>query len=362
MDEDEWKEKIKKWENGINPVTTTKEDLQEYLDTKLYQYSIDRTTDDNLWDLFKDDFKSFDLLAFNRYNRTELQRLRSYLRCGGVSVDQNTNRLTIAQSLLNVVNEETKRVWNEDDITQFGPVRADLKNGPITSVFVTLEGAGRSDAPNVQPPPPLPQPQPQPPPPPEQGVQNVDQPPPLLPPPLPFNPGAPQVIPAAKLIGEVARIYTEDQKYDGTNGSFDHKLTIFLDICQRVDLPQDALMRAFPTMLKGLAQDFFYNNTLSQRTYEVACTNIRNFFEGPEYQRRNLDKWNATDLNSTTAKHPEKSIFEVVQILINELRQLQFGLTTALRSTEFLHNKIVTACQGSLACRYVVSDPPADLG
>jgi hypothetical protein len=36
MDKDEWKEKIKKWENGINPVTAIKEDLQEYLDTKLY--------------------------------------------------------------------------------------------------------------------------------------------------------------------------------------------------------------------------------------------------------------------------------------------------------------------------------------
>jgi hypothetical protein len=61
MDEDEWKEKIKKWENGINPATAIKEDLQEYLDTKLYQYSIDRTTNDNLWDLFKDNFKNFDL-------------------------------------------------------------------------------------------------------------------------------------------------------------------------------------------------------------------------------------------------------------------------------------------------------------
>jgi hypothetical protein len=63
-----------------------------------------------------------------------------------------------------------------------------------------------------------------------------------------------------------------------------------------------------------------------------------------------------------TAKYPEKSIFEVIQILINDLRQLQYRLTPVLRSTEFLYNKIVTAYQGSLACRYAVSDPPADLG
>jgi hypothetical protein len=160
----------------------------------------------------------------------------------------------------------------------------------------------------------------------------------------------------------VAKIYTDEQKYDGTNGSFDYKLTIFLDICQRVDLPQEALMRAFPTMLKGLAQDHFYNNKLLQRTYDEACTNIRSFFKKPDYHRSNLDKWNATTLASTTAENPEKSMYENVQLLINTLRQLQYGLSPALRSTEFLYNKLVIACQGSPACQYAVLDPPSNLG
>jgi hypothetical protein len=68
-------------------------------------------------------------------------------------------------------------------------------------------------------------------------------------------------------MAEVAKIYTDEQKYNGTNGSFDHKLTIFLDICNRVELLEEALMRAFPTMLKGLALDRYYNALLSQRTY-----------------------------------------------------------------------------------------------
>jgi len=48
MDANEWKAQIKKWEDRIDPVAVTKEDLQEYLNTKLYQYTLDRTTDDNL--------------------------------------------------------------------------------------------------------------------------------------------------------------------------------------------------------------------------------------------------------------------------------------------------------------------------
>ena len=81
----------------------------------------------------------------------------------------------------------------------------------------------------------------------------------------------------------MAKIYTQDMKYNGTNGSFDHKLTIFEDVYQYVDLPQEDLMRAFPTMLKGLAQDHYYNTQLSKHTYVDACSRIRNFFEGPEY-------------------------------------------------------------------------------
>ena len=69
----------------------------------------------------------------------------------------------------------------------------------------------------------------------------------------PYAPITAPLSSGAKLISEIAKIYTDEQKYDGTNGSLDHKLTIFQDICQHIELPKGALMKAFPTMLKGLA-------------------------------------------------------------------------------------------------------------
>jgi hypothetical protein len=79
-------------------------------------------------------------------------------------------------------------------------------------------------------------------------------------------------------------------KYDRTNGNFDHKLTIFEDVCQRVDLLKEVFIRAFPTMLKGLVQDLYYNTYMSKLTYVDAYNKIRNFFEGLKYQRSNLVK------------------------------------------------------------------------
>ncbi len=153
-----------------------------------------------------------------------------------------------------------------------------------------------------------------------------------------------------KQITELVQLYTKEQKYDRTNSSFDHKLKLFENKYKRIELPEEAFMKAFPVILKGLAEDHFNNNKLSELPFNKACANIYNFFERPNYYRQNLDEWNNTTLFSISTKNPNKTIYENVQLLINKLCELQYSLTPALRNTEFLHNKIVTVCQGSPVC------------
>jgi hypothetical protein len=86
----------------------------------------------------------------------------------------------------------------------------------------------------------------------------------------------------------VTKMYTDSQKYDRVSESFDFKLAIFEDICRRAGLQPDSYIIAFSTILKGLAQDYYYNCTLSARIYSEACTYIQNFFEEPEFYRKNL--------------------------------------------------------------------------
>jgi len=99
----------------------------------------------------------------------------------------------------------------------------------------------------------------------------------------------------SKEAATIAKIYTDDQKYDGVSDSFNFKLTIFYDICKRAGLPPKGYITAFPTMLKGLAQDHYYNSSLLTRLFTEACNYMRYFFKGLEYYWRNLTKWNATD-------------------------------------------------------------------
>jgi hypothetical protein len=159
----------------------------------------------------------------------------------------------------------------------------------------------------------------------------------------------------------VAKMYTDSQKYDGVSESFDFKLTIFEDICRRAGLQPDGYMIAFPTMLKGLAQDHYYNRGLSARTYAEACTHIRNFFEGPEFYRKNLAEWNATTLQGIIDANTDKPVYQCLQLLIDKLCKQQHGINPEFRTPLFLTNKLVMACQGVPACRIAVSNPGEDL-
>jgi hypothetical protein len=72
----------------------------------------------------------------------------------------------------------------------------------------------------------------------------------------------------------IAKIYTEDQKYNRISKSFNFKLAIFINICKRADLKSDSYITAFLIMLKRLVQNYYYNHNLSAKTFNKACTYI----------------------------------------------------------------------------------------
>jgi hypothetical protein len=51
-------------------------------------------------------------------------------------------------------------------------------------------------------------------------------------------------------------------------------------------------------------------------------------------------------------ENEEKSMNECLQLLIKELRYLQHDLESILRIDDFIHNKLVNACQKISACQY----------
>jgi hypothetical protein len=68
---------------------------------------------------------------------------------------------------------------------------------------------------------------------------------------------------------------------------------MFNDMCDRVDVLFEAKLKAFFTMLKKLALNYYYANVINSKTsftFDDVCISMMNYFEDVEYKRNILNK------------------------------------------------------------------------
>ena len=111
-------------------------------------------------------------------------------------------------------------------------------------------------------------------------------------------------------LANLVKIYTDEAKYNSNNNSFLFKLTIFHDICARVDISQDILLKTFSTILTGLILDYYYSNISISiaATFEEVCDSIQTYFERAEYKKSVLFKWSMITFKCIIEKNGGKSI------------------------------------------------------
>jgi hypothetical protein len=93
----------------------------------------------------------------------------------------------------------------------------------------------------------------------------------------------------------LTKLYSDEAKYSEENDNFSFKLIMFNDMCDRVDVFFEAKLKAFFTMLKKLALNYYYANMTSKNrdhsiTFEDVCISIMSYFEDAEYKRSILNK------------------------------------------------------------------------
>jgi hypothetical protein len=89
-------------------------------------------------------------------------------------------------------------------------------------------------------------------------------------------------------LANLAKLYTDESKYNSENDNFDFKLTIFTDLYQKANIFKQEFSQAYSTILRGLALDYYYINFKSN-PFSVSFNKLyeatRNYFEGSEYKR-----------------------------------------------------------------------------
>jgi negative regulator of genetic competence, sporulation and motility len=91
----------------------------------------------------------------------------------------------------------------------------------------------------------------------------------------------------------LTKLYSDEAKYSEENDNFSFKLIMFNDMCDRVDVSSETKLKAFFTMLKELAFDYYYANVINSKnafTFDDVCISIMSYFEDAEYKRSILNK------------------------------------------------------------------------
>ncbi|RKF87932.1 hypothetical protein GcM1_084004 [Golovinomyces cichoracearum] len=163
----------------------------------------------------------------------------------------------------------------------------------------------------------------------------------------------------------MAKSYFDEDKYSGSQDRFDFKLTIFKDICERLNLAKDKWVKGLPIMLKGNARIYYYQSLFPHidetTSFETVVSKIKTNFEGAEYQRTVLETWQDMTLDSSILKSPEKSISEIFEIMLTKLRDIQLGLAPRFRDKDFLYTKLLQACKRNSVCELACFKPAPTL-
>ena len=388
-------------------------DLNEHITTCIKRYEQSTETDEVLWYMFKDDFESWTEKHFDLAHKHLNGKLRFALRCKGIWVETDGKKALLPKALMQTLDGVDPPVWTKKELLRMATtgdkdlitsrslkakIAMALANDPCFDLLAAAENEttpqtrDQVDNPQTMTRDPSVQPirglsmQPS-----EPQVRMTTELPGMqqqrttyptsykfkapFASPQPTQLSTPQTIPLplvenldvqghnySREIANMTKMYTEEMKYGGGGDNFSLKLIMFYDICNRIGLPMVAFKKGLPGMLKGLALGYYYTTLIrADMTFEQTCQCIQEHFEDASYKRHILTEWNQYTLSTVKAKNPDKSTSDCFTIMVDKLQNLYYGLGPALQTEEFMHDKLITACQGVKDCQIACAAPPPTL-
>ncbi len=130
------------WANGITLTNeTTAEDVTNYIDFKINEYTKYNFKDKSLWDSYQEDFDNFEVQTFKDADRSAIKRLKQLLRRNGVWVFNKKSK-SVPQALYDVAHEDDRTEWSNEEIKLF------INNeGPFNSYAINYRLKSRSSTP-----------------------------------------------------------------------------------------------------------------------------------------------------------------------------------------------------------------------
>ncbi len=162
-------------------------------------------------------------------------------------------------------------------------------------------------------------------------------------------------------IANVGKCYNNNPsiQFGGETYDFlDTKLPIFYDNCTRCALPMNNWNMAFSFMLKGKARQYYYDHLFNKElSFEQLVQRVRDRFHSQENRQMYMREWQSITLRDTIGANPDKTRLECLELTIDKLYLVQFGLSPRQQSEADLRDQLLSACQGIPECSLALYKP-----
>jgi len=149
-------------------------------------------------------------------------------------------------------------------------------------------------------------------------------------------------------INVFVKMWDRDKKYTGKPYDLlDDKLKIFYSICYHADIQPGQFHAVFPRILDSRAEEY-YLHFVDQRmdTFLTAYTKLKNHFDTDVNHSHYYADWTTTTFAKVRRENPEKSLHEVLDIMLDKLQLCQRALGQQYMGEYALRTTVITACRG----------------
>ncbi|KAF1936186.1 hypothetical protein EJ02DRAFT_438705 [Clathrospora elynae] len=166
----------------------------------------------------------------------------------------------------------------------------------------------------------------------------------------------------ATTINAFVKMWDRDKKYTGKlYDLLDDKLKIFYSICYHADIGPGQFHAVFPRILDGRAEEY-YLHFVDQRmdTFLTAYTKLKNHFDTDVNHGHYYTDWTTTLFVKVQRENPDKSLHEVLDIMLDKLQLCQRALGQQYIGEYALRTTVITACRGVKELEMALYKPPLE--
>ena len=124
------------------------------------------------------------------------------------------------------------------------------------------------------------------------------------------------------------------------------KVRIFAELCHRLEIDETQYTAVFPDILAGRANQYYLQEIGPGQTWKFTYDKLHNHFDTKTNHQQYWSDWTTLTFARCKQENPDKSMLEVLEIMIDKITLAQRALGIEFQGETMLHTAIVRACRG----------------